>query len=568
MGRLVVGSVALWFLLSGCTTQSAVQPVVDVEPIVETNAPLAVVLPHHNLVATQRQALLAAVAARSQPDTIILVSPNHFAAGQAGIQTTDRIWTLAGGTQHLFPNVAVINALIATRTVGLEDGSLMNEHGIKNVLADLHTAFPNSTIVPLVLQDSVTSDDIKTLHQQLSAICPDCGLIASVDMSHYNPAAVAEIHDIKILRALNQLDEADIWNVEADSPASLALLLAWAKQQPVEQFVLTDHTNSGRLLGDADGETTTHIMGYYTAGDPVDYPDQLTFTLAGDMMLGREIGYQFQQNHFQDLFSNLGNRLFWGTDIAWANVEGPISDHTIIQARQPDDLVFLFSKEAVQALTYLKLTTAGLANNHTANQGRAGLETTRNLLTQAGIDWVGDPSSINTTSVKRYTVGDVAVSLIAVNVFDGDLAGLTELIQQEDQSNQFVIVLPHWGNEYQTTHSLRQEQLAGDWITAGADLIIGMHPHVIQDAQIINGKLVLYSLGNFIFDQTFSEETQQGLIVTGAITADQIRLVLVPIVSHNLKPELAKGSQKQAVIDRVCSAIQEYCEAGTITLAR
>lgn len=563
MGRLVTGTIVL-LLVSGCS--QVIQPTtktdVGVEPVVVINEPLVLVLPHHDVVAEQRRALLATVSQQSRPDTIILVSPNHFAAGQSGIQTTDRIWTLAGGTENVFPNVRVINALVAAGAVSLEDVSFTNEHGIKNVLGDLHDAFPTANIVPLILKDTVTPAAIQELSDLLLTSCPDCGLIASVDMSHYNPAAIADVHDIKTLRDLTQLDEEDIWNTEVDSAPSLALLLAWAKKQPVEKFVLTDHTNSG------GNETTSHIMGYYTAGDTMDYPDQLTFTFVGDMMLGREIGYQFQDNNYQDLFSNFGNRVFWGTDIAWANLEGPLSDAEVTQDRQPDDLVFLFSKQGISALTYLKLTTIGLANNHTANQGRAGLDTTRQMLDEAGLDWVGDPSGINETSVKRYAYDGISVSLIAVNQFDGDLTGLTELIAEEKTTGHFIVVLPHWGNEYQTTHSSRQESLARDWIAAGAGLIIGMHPHVVQDAQVIDGKLVIYSLGNFVFDQTFSKETQQGLIVTGSISADELKVVLVPIVSHNLKPQLATGDEKQVLVDRICGSIAKYCSEGIVTIPR
>lgn len=566
MGRFAVGSVIVLscVLIAGCAYQPAAEPLVETIAVAEPEPvlPIVAVLPHHDVAKTQRQALLATLAKRAQPDTIILLSPNHFSAGQAGIQTTDRIWTLDGGRQNVFPNVRVINELVAVGAVSLEDVSFTNEHGIKNVLGDLHDVFPTANIVPIIFKDTVTTAQVEELVEILEVECQACGLIASVDMSHYNPAAVADVHDVKTLRALTQLDEEGIWNTEVDSAPALALLLAWAKEQPVEQFVLTDHTNSG------GNETTSHIMGYYSAGDRVDYPDQLTFTLAGDMMLGREIGYQFQNNNFQDLFSSFGNRMFWGTDIAWANLEGPLSDVEVTQDRQPDDLVFLFSKQGIAALTYLKLTTIGLANNHTANQGRAGLDTTRQMLESVNLDWVGDPSGINDTSVKRYTYDGIAVSLIATNVFDGDVTGLTELIAEEKSAGNFVIVLPHWGNEYQTVHSSRQESLATDWITAGADLIIGMHPHVVQDAQVIDGKLVIYSLGNFVFDQTFSKETQQGLIVTGSLSEDELKLVLVPIVDHNLKPQLATGDEKQVLIDRICRNIQEYCEDGVITIGR
>ena len=94
-----------------------------------------------------------------------------------------------------------------------------------------------------------------------------------------------------------------------------------------------------------------------------------------------------------------------------------------------------------------------------------------------------------------------------------------------------------------------------------------MHLHVVQNVQVIDGTLVIYSLGNFVFDQTFSTETQQGLIVTGSISADELQAVLVPIVDHNLKPQLAVGDEKQYLVDRICGNIEEYCDSGIVTLS-
>lgn len=571
MGRLVAGSIIALIILGGCSSarpQTTTNSEVAKSVVVTAAVPLVAVLPHHDLVRTQRQEMLTTLAKRSQPETIIVVSPNHFSAGQASIQTTDRIWEIDGGTAMIEPNHAVVDALVSAGVASMDDSSFNSEHGIKNILSDLHAAFPASNLVSIILKDTTSPDQLNQLTQALITACSNCGLIASVDMSHYNPAAVADVHDIKTLRALQTLDTADIWKVEVDSPPSLALLLYWAQQQQVEQFVVADHTNSGTLLGDADAETTTHILGYYTAGAPVTVEDQLTFTFAGDMMYGREIGYQFQENNYQELFRNLGNRLFWGTDVSWANLEGPVSDQTVIQNRQPDDLIFLFSKETVQALRYLKLTSVGLANNHTANQGLKGFSTTQTMVESVGVDWVGDPYGINESSIDRYMQGDLVLSVIAVNQFDGDLSGLTDLISTEDSAGHFVLVLPHWGTEYATQHTTTQERLATEWIEAGADLIIGMHPHVVEDAQVINEKLVLYSLGNFIFDQTFSTETQEGLVVTGVLSSESVQITLVPIVSNRLQPQLLSGAAKQRMFDHVCANISNYCQAGVITIPR
>jgi poly-gamma-glutamate synthesis protein (capsule biosynthesis protein) len=76
-----------------------------------------------------------------------------------------------------------------------------------------------------------------------------------------------------------------------------------------------------------------------------------------------------------------------------------------------------------------------------------------------------------------------------------------------------VVVYPHWGIEYHATPTARQRQYAKDWIAAGADLIIGNHPHWAGAVEQINGKLAFYALGNFVFDQMWEEQTMEGLVL-------------------------------------------------------
>lgn len=529
----------------------------------QSTQPLVVIVPHHDLVKKPRSAVLQALSVNSQPDTIVVISTNHFNIGTSDIITTDRAWVVNHGEQTIAPATDIIAALTQTTSASIEDSIFDGEHGIKNLLGEIKEFYPAAQLVPIIIKDTVQPEALEELLQFFSEQCRDCGLMASVDMSHYQPAKVAEIHDKKTIRALTNLDELEILNVEVDSNPALWLTVQWAKARGLEKFVLADHTNSGLLVGDMDAETTTHIMGYYMAGERQFVKDSLTFTFAGDGMFGREIGYQFQ-NDFSALFSNLGNRTFWGTDISWMNLEGPISENDIEQSREPQNLSFNFSNQALDALKYLKLTTVGLGNNHTHNQGRLALETTQQLLTAENIDWNGHPTEVSQEAIQRYTQGELTVALIAANVMNSS-EGVEQLVQQEHQAGNVVIVLPHWGQEYFNFHSPVQEEQATTWIAAGADLIIGSHPHVVQAAQMIDGKLVIYSLGNFVFDQTFSTETQQGLIVTGELTADEIKIVLVPTISRNYKPEIAQGKIKQAIIDHVCSDESVECVDGVVT---
>ena len=529
------------------------------------NAELAVVMPHHDLVKDVRRDFFKKLSSASKPQTIILVSVNHFNTGSGDIITSDQDWLVANGEKKINANTAVINKLKDSGLLKIEPAAFLNEHGIKNLLGEIKEFFPNSALVPLMIKEPAKPLDIKKLAEALELNCSNCGLIASVDMSHYQPAHLAEIHDAKTIGSLATLDEEQIWQSEVDSNAALALLISLAKNKNLNHFNLFAHTNSGLLAKNLEAETTTHIFGNYSAGDPAKTDNELSFSFAGDAMFGRNVGYDFQKNNFIDLFSNLGNRTLWGTDISYLNLEGPISDQEIKQNPAEHSLIFNFSRETIEALKYLKITTAGLANNHTYNQGRAGLNKTKEILDKAKIDWVGDPNEASDVSIKRYKQGDLTVALLAVHVLYG-ASGIEELIKQEKSKNNFVIVLPHWGNEYEIKHSITQEKLARAWIAAGADLIIGGHPHVVQDAQIINGKLVIYSLGNFIFDQMFSAETQKGLILSGSIAAGKIKIVLTPIVSKRMKPEIMRGADREKIIERICAGLGGYCKDDTIEI--
>ncbi len=529
------------------------------------NNPLAAVVPHHDLVKSIRREFIEKLSLESRPRTIILVSVNHFNEGLSNIISSDQDWTVANGTKKITADTVVINKLKDSGLVKIEPAAFLNEHGIKNLLGEIKEFFPDSSLVPLIIKEPAKPDDIEKIAEILELDCSGCGLIASVDMSHYQPAHLAEIHDAKTIRALMALDKKQIWQTETDSNAALVLLVDWVRAKNLNRFNLSVHTNSGLLAKNLEAETTTHILGNYSAGETVKAEDELSFTFAGDCMFGRNVGHDFQANNFMDLFSNLGNRTLWGTDISWLNLEGPISDKEVAQHPEDHSLSFNFSREAIEALKYLKITAVGLANNHTTNQDRTGLNKTKEILEKAQIDWTGDPDKISGDSIKRYSQGDITVALLPVNVFAG-ANNLEEFIKKEKSKNNLVIVLPHWGNEYQPTHSASQEKMARRWIEAGADLIIGAHPHVVQDAQVINGKPVFYSLGNFIFDQMFSQETQEGLILTGVISEGKIKIVLVPVISKKMKPEIMRGADRQKMIDKICRSLGEYCREDVIEI--
>ncbi len=127
------------------------------------------------------------------------------------------------------------------------------------------------------------------------------------------------------------------------------------------------------------------------------------------------------------------------------------------------------------------------------------------------------------------------ISIIGYNQFRPNLDSLKNEILAAKANNAFVIVYPHWGTEYSKTPSSSQKQLAQTMMNAGADLIIGGHPHVPQSIGFEDNTPIVWSLGNFIFDQSIPK-TWTALTVGVIIKSNKIQLHLLPVYTKNGQP--------------------------------
>lgn len=276
---------------------------------------------------------------------------------------------------------------------------------------------------------------------------------------------------------------------------------------------------------------------------------ETSFVFAGDMMYDRGVYWKFKKD-LKAIFAQLDLSIFKDTNIRFANLEGPISAVPIVD--DPNSgLVFNFPPETVNVLKYLTLNGVSLANNHTLNAGQTGFANTQKVLGAAEIKFGGSQNGFDDSNVIRYDtpipVSTICVDYLAFN----NLEKIDSAIREEKNAGKFVIIFPHWGEEYQLKHVASQANAAMSFIDAGADLIIGGHPHVVEDIGFYEGKPIIYSLGNFVFDQTFSTDTQQGLFVKGSITDQYLELTFVPIKSTSMQPALMTGDDKSSMLTRI-----------------
>jgi len=508
-----------------------------------------VIVPHFDFAKEERLSLLGNISEKNNLKTLVLVSVNHFNTGSGQIVTTKRDWQVAAGE---ILSAKKLEEKIVNDGLAIDDElAFTNEHGITNILADIYETFPNVPILPIIIKDTTNKEKIDQLADWLNSECRDCLLVSSVDFSHYCREPLANVHDQYSIQALTKLDKDKAWLAETDSPQTLYLSLKIAENREAENFQLVYHANSADPSGTDDTETTSVVLGYYTdkelsGAEAVE--SSTSFVIAGDAMFDRAVWHYFKDKGLKSIFSNFGDRVFRGVDLSLLNLEGPISAKEIDDDWQSGSLVFNFPPETTSVLKYLNVNSASLANNHTNNAGSSGLVNTKKVLDEAGINYFGKPNGFDESSVLQID-GDIPISVIGIMAIDNfDNQPLLAKISAEKSAGRKVIIFPHWGVEYAPKHSISQERLARSWISAGADLIVGSHPHVTQDFEIIDGRPVIYSLGNFVFDQFFSQETQEGLVLAGTITKEKIALTFLPTREKLVKPEFLRGEEKTAKI--------------------
>jgi len=318
-----------------------------------------------------------------------------------------------------------------------------------------------------------------------------------------------------------------------------------------------------------------------------------TILFVGDIMLDRYVRRAIEREQDPLYPFLLIASTTRAADLTVANLEGPISSGG---TKQGSEYSFRFEPVGtINALQYAGIDVVNLANNHIWDYGRAAVLDTMRYLSEAGIEFIGfgiNYDDANTPLIK--VVGGARVAMLSYTEFYGealwarsassgqadDRLGLSEFNSQKIIGKikeikkaglaDIVVVNLHWGVEYETTSKTWQRELAHRFVDAGADLIIGHHPHVVQEVEkyevpssfvvaspsvilgINSGEAIqsknpglpreyprndkrvgyiAYSLGNFVFDQNFSVDTRKGLIIEAVIKDGRVsELKQLPIM--------------------------------------
>lgn len=254
----------------------------------------------------------------------------------------------------------------------------------------------------------------------------------------------------------------------------------------------------------------------------------------GDVMLARDIERRILHDASPHPFAYTGE-LFAPYTYVVGNFEAAIPE-----THQPTpNFGYQFSvrPDVAELLSQYGVTHLGLANNHTGDFGSRAITNTETTLASLGLTPFGHPyEQITESHQATMQVGNHTLHIIALNltVSDSQLTSAVEMLASLP-SDDIAVLYIHWGVEYEPTHSSAQQSAATVLADAGADVIIGHHPHVVQDIARIDDTIVFYSLGNFIFDQYFSDAVQEGLAVGLHAHNDEVMLTLHPTASKETR---------------------------------
>lgn len=300
--------------------------------------------------------------------------------------------------------------------------------------------------------------------------------------------------------------------------------------------------------------------------------DPVTMQIVGDVFLGRAVERSMKVAGYDYPYRGLPLD-FFVSDIVLANFESAIPATHV----PTPDFGWRFSvrSDVLPAFKMAGITHVSLANNHSYDFGLTGFLSTKDTLQAAGITPLGGSTSA-TSTVHYERIRDEKIALVTLSTVGTELsvAELTSIMEAVDDDTTYTLVYLHWGEEYKHAHSDYQATVATTLIDLGADAIVGHHPHVVQGIGWYKEVPIFYSLGNFIFDQYFSQSVQEGLTLAVTLASSTVQYTLQPVtsVAARHQPRLLSDNEKRRFLNdlarRSQESLAEQVSAGVILQER
>lgn len=299
------------------------------------------------------------------------------------------------------------------------------------------------------------------------------------------------------------------------------------------------------------------------SGAPLTWPRTFTVTVAGDTTLGSTDALRQREDSFEAVAAEKGygwflsgvKELFESDDLTLVNFEGTLTEET---QKKEKKFNFKGPAEYTDILTLGGVEAANIANNHTLDYGQAGKEDTIANLEAAGlvVSGGGKLGIFEKDGVK------VGMTGYCFPYKDGKKDIRADVKALREAGCQIVIASFHWGSEYREDFTGEQRAIGRAAIKAGADVVVGHHPHIVQGVERYEDSYILYSLGNFVFGGNVDPDDRDAYVAQLTFTvyedrADAPKLTLVPICLTEMsdgtdyRPVPAEGEEAERIVKRI-----------------
>jgi hypothetical protein len=471
--------------------------------------------------ADKAEKLVSSLSHKDLYELVAVIAPTTYSLPDANIFTYDSAGALAEIDTEAIQN------LTCCRTIKNLGAVTKDSSWNGALLPMLKKQFPKAKFVLLSVNDKLTQaqeSDAATLLK--TSLPPYSIVLAQADFEtsiNQNIRAFRNEFINDTLLTLNDESFDRLPMKTGGNEKPLTILARYLEAKQTEKFIAVDRSGGGLQVA-------------YQKGAP--QPKNHIFLVGfGDIMLGRYVRTLMDKNGLDYPFKNLDTGYLNTNDILLGNLEGPVAEKAI---RTTKGIAFRFMPDVAPLLKKYGFDVLGLANNHALDMGAAGYDDSLKFLRENGIMPFGDPREINDNSVAKLEVDGQKIAFLGLEEvtykIDDDKA--VRKIKDLTAEGYKVIPFPHWGVEYTHKPNARQTDLAHKFIDAGAIAVIGHHPHVVQMFETYKGRPIFYSLGNAVFDQYWSADTQVGLSIAMIIEDTRTEIFLVPLKIPQSRPEI------------------------------
>jgi poly-gamma-glutamate synthesis protein (capsule biosynthesis protein) len=288
--------------------------------------------------------------------------------------------------------------------------------------------------------------------------------------------------------------------------------------------------------------------------------DRVSLLAVGDIMMGDHpicIGHgvasTIKKNGPRFIFEKVASALR-ESDVVFGNLETVIS-HKNLNEKSLRSAQLRASPESVEGLKYAGFNVLSLANNHIMDHGREAMLDTMKILSENNIKCLMEGAEEQVVfDIKGMRIAFIAFNLVKEETI-GEIVTAEKIIERVTSAKELgdiLIVSLHWGDEYISRPSPKQIEMGRKIIDAGANLVIGHHPHVLQGIERYNSGMIAYSLGNFVFDMHQKKMRESVILNCNLSKALGIEINIIPIfISDSYQPEIIIGDEARKVAQKI-----------------